>query len=319
LAGSLDAYTAAQLKTLSKAIKGVYGQAAKEVQHKFDDFVAGYRRRAADMMAKVASGELSVQDYKSWLMGQVFQGKRWRQRIADMTGIYVRADKEARSILGGSLTDIFAASGNKMARQIAYDLNRTVNAGISFTMWDRATVNRLIKDNPKMLPEWRINEPKDYVWNEARVRNAVTQGILQGESIGQIGKRLEKGLATSNATKMRMFARTAVTGAQNAGRVERMRDAEQSFGIKCQKVWLTAEDDRVRTAHIKLDGVAVDYDEPFIVPDDGRKIDFPGDPNAEPDLVYNCRCTLLYKSPHMARDYRTAQQRQNAYARGEHQ
>jgi SPP1 gp7 family putative phage head morphogenesis protein len=116
------------------------------------------------------------------------------------------------------------------------------------------------------------------------------QGIIQGESVDQITDRLVTSLCTMNENKMRTFARTSVTSAQNAGRIEQMHDAED-MGIKVKKRWLATLDDRTRDTHQELDGEEEPVDEPFEV--DGMKIMFPGDPNAEPCLVYNCRCTLI--------------------------
>ena len=94
---------------------------------------------------------------------------------------------------------------------------------------------------------------------------------------------------------MDMFARTAVTGAQNAGRVERLKETEQ-MGIKVKKKWLATLDNRTRDAHAELDGQEKDIDEDFVV--DGKHIAFPGDPACPwPELVYNCRCTLIYVYP----------------------
>lgn len=88
--------------------------------------------------------------------------------------------------------------------------------------------------------------------------------------------------------------RTALTGAQNAGRIEAMHE-QQEMGIEVKKKWIATLDDRTRDAHAQLDGQVVDVDEPFRV--DGMEIMEPGDPSAPPELVYNCRCTLGYVYP----------------------
>ena len=85
-------------------------------------------------------------------------------------------------------------------------------------------------------------------------------------------------------------ARTAVTAAENAGRMDSYHAAEK-MGIKLRKRWLSTLDGRTRHAHAILDGQTVDVDKPFKV--DGREIRFPGDPQAAPYLVYNCRCSLV--------------------------
>ena len=82
-------------------------------------------------------------------------------------------------------------------------------------------------------------------------------------------------------------ARTAVTGAQNAGRMDSYVAAEK-MGIKVRKEWLATIDGRTRHSHAMLDGKVVDKDKKF-----GNGCMFPGDPNGPPWEVYNCRCTLI--------------------------
>lgn len=276
---------------LAKQIRRTYRQAAREVRKKLDDFIAAYRVKNQQMLEMVEDGRLTEAEYKSWLRGQVFTGKRWREKLKDITDVYVDADSKAREIIGGTTRNVFVEFANRTAR----DIERDFLGGVSFEVYDAKTVERLLRDNPMLLPKWKIDLPKDYIWNERRVQNAVTQGIIQGESITDIGQRLCGELATSNASKMDMFARTAVTGAQNAGRVERLHEAEE-MGIEVRKKWLSAHDDRVRDTHADLDGQEQDIDEPFVT-SDGRTIGYPGDPTADPDLVYNCRCTMIYVYP----------------------
>jgi hypothetical protein len=84
-------------------------------------------------------------------------------------------------------------------------------------------------------------------------------------------------------------ARTTVTSAQNKGRVDMMRHA-RSKDVIAQKGWSAARDNRVRHSHEMLDGEFVDEDEPF-----SNGLMYPGDPSGEPEEVYNCRCSLIYK------------------------
>lgn len=290
MADYIEKFTEAQAKLFEKKIKEVYGQAAKEVNQKIQKFLAGYKIIAARMLEQVKRGEITQADYKKWLRGQVFIGDRWKAKVDDITSVYVNADAKAREILGGVQKMVFAEAANRTA----YDISKDFFGAISFDIYDQKTVERLLKDNPKMLPEWKINEKKDYVWNEKRVQNAVTQGIIQGESVYDIGARLTDELSADNASKMDMFARTAMTGAQNAGRIERLKETEEA-GIEVKKKWLAARDSCVRDTHAELDGQERPVNEPFEV--DGMTIDYPGDPTAPPELVYNCRCTMVYVYP----------------------
>lgn len=295
MADYLQRYADKEAEKLGRKIARIYRQAAREIKEKLESFNKAHDIISDRMLQDVKDGKISERDYKDWLRNQVFIGDRWKAKLAEITKAYREADEKARKLVWEKNKDIFLHAANWQAK----DTSRAVNGAVSFDMYDRKTVDRLIRDNPKMLPEWKINEKKDYIWNEKRVRNAVTQGILQGESVYDIGKRLTTELAASNASKMDMFARTAVTGAQNAGRIERLHEA-QEMGIKVRKKWLSSHDKRVRDAHIALDGDEKDIDEPFTVTgDDGitYKIDYPGDPNADPAMVYNCRCTLIYVYP----------------------
>ena len=290
MADYVERYSGKASDELEKQIRQVYKQAAEEVQKKLDDFIRGHKARNAQMLQMVSDGKMSKQDYQKWMRGQVFQGDQWKQKLKDVTDVYVHADEKAREIVGGTSKNVFMEAAN----YTAYDLEKGMRGAVAFDVYDAKTVERLLKKDPKMLPEWKIDQPKDYKWNEKRVRNAVAQGIIQGESVEEVGDRLTGELATSNATKMDMFARTAINGAQNAGRMDRLHEAEE-MGIEVRKKWLATLDQRTRDTHQALDGQEQPIDEPFVV--DGMKIDYPGDPFAPPELVYNCRCTLTYVYP----------------------
>lgn len=80
-----------------------------------------------------------------------------------------------------------------------------------------------------------------------------------------------------------------MTGAQNAGRLEAMRDAVD-MGIKEKKKWIATLDSRTRDAHADLDGQVQEIEKPF--QSALGDIMCPGDPAAHPGNVWNCRCTL---------------------------
>lgn len=299
MADFIEKYADGASKELEKRIKRVYKQAAREVQKKLDDFIKRHKAKNARMLQMVDAGQISEQDYKRWLQGQIFQGRQWKRKLKDITEVYVGADEKAREIVGKTTKNVFMEAAN----YAAYEIEKNTSGAIAFNVYDAKTVERLLKDDPKMLPKWKIDEPKDYIWNEKRVRNAVTQGIIQGESIAEVGNRLTTELSTSNAKKMNMFARTAVNGAQNAGRMDRLYEAEKK-GIDVRRKWLATLDGRTRDTHQALDGQVQKTKDPFMV--DGMSIRFPGDPTAPARLVYNCRCTLVYVYPkyqHLQHDH----------------
>lgn len=58
------------------------------------------------------------------------------------------------------------------------------------------------------------------------------------------------------------------------------------------KTWVSRGDTRVRPAHVELTGQTKRIEKPFSV--QGSDIMRPGDPEAPPELVMNCRCHLAF-------------------------
>ena len=82
-------------------------------------------------------------------------------------------------------------------------------------------------------------------------------------------------------------ARTAVTGAENAGRIDSYVRAEK-MGIKLKQMWLATLDGRTRDSHVIMDGQQQEVGKRF-----SNGCRYPGDPQGAPAEVYNCRCTLV--------------------------
>ena len=158
-------------------------------------------------------------------------------------------------------------------------------------MWDEQTVRRLIVDNPEVMlyypHEKALKRGIDLAYGKRQISASVTSSILQGKSIPGIAKDLQTRIPDMNKSSAIRTARTAVTGAQNAGRMDSYVAAEK-MGIKVRKEWLATIDGRTRHSHAMLDGKVLDKDKKF---ENGCM--FPGDPNGPPWEVYNCRCTLI--------------------------
>ena len=281
-----SAITDKAIDATARKITRIYKQAAKDLKAKLKDFNQHKKEKQKEMLAMVKNGEITKASYESWLRGQVFIGTQWQDKIYQTVKIIQNANAEAALVVNNDRLNVFAENYNFAA----YQLEKKTKGIVSFNIYDDRTVARLIKEKPKMLPSYKVNEPKDYKWNRQKVENAVTQGIIQGEGIDKITDRMVDALCSTNENRMRTFSRTAMTGAQNAGRQAQMEDAEDQ-GIKVKKRWIATLDDRTRDTHAELDGQEVPINQPFEV--DGMEIMFPGDPNADPSLVYNCRCTMI--------------------------
>lgn len=274
-------------RTLTQHINTTYEEARRDVINKFEDFKRRYKAKDDILYKKVKNGEITQSDYNDWLRGQLFQADQWIAKRDQIIGVMSNANKIATRIANEQRGNVFIANSNYQA----YALEHGAGVNFGFNLYDSSAVARLMRNwGGTILPRYKVDEPKDYIWNLRNVNNAITQGIIQGERLDQIAKRLTDGLCTKNKNKVLTFARTGMTQAQNAGRLERLDEAKKK-GIKVHKEWMATLDERTRTTHQMLDGQKVPINKPFRV--DDYTIKYPGDPHAHPSMVYNCRCTLV--------------------------
>ena len=275
------------LRDMEKRLDEVYKQAYREARQTADDFMKQFREMDKKKRQQVKDGELDKAEYERWRRTQVFQGNRYHQMADTLAADMTHTNQIAASVINGYLPEVYAVNHNYGT----YEIEKGSRINTQYTMYDRQTVERLIRDNPDLLPrKAAVNVPKDQLWNKKHINSAVTQGILQGESIDKISQRLAATVTDMSHASAIRNARTMTTSAQNGGRIDSYKRAE-SMGIKILQEWMATLDDRTRHEHRQLDGQKRKVGEPFEV--EGEKIFFPGDPSAEPFLVWNCRCTLI--------------------------
>lgn len=278
-------YADRSIVKVTRSLKKTYAQAQKELEGKLKDFNARFKAKDKEKRAQRDNGEITEQQYKDWLSGQVFIRNQWESKVRQVNAVMLDYNKQAMNIVNNSRFDVFAENYYSEAFRAQWIVN-----DLSWNVYNSQALAKLIKDDPQILPEWKIDEEKDYKWNYKKVNNIIKQGIIQGESVEQITKRLCTDLSSMNENKMRMFARTGITEAQNAGRQEQMRQAAEELDIEQEKEWQATYDNRTRDAHRHLDGQRVPWNETF--QSDLGEIRYPGDPTADPANVYNCRCTM---------------------------
>jgi hypothetical protein len=218
-------------------------------------------------------------------------GKRFTAMKEDIAKQLLNVNQTATAYINGELPEVYALNYNALADAV------DGVGGYSFTLTDADTVRHLATTDTSLLPFRELDPAKDIPWNMKKINSQVLQGVIQGESIPKIAKRIMNVQKMNKDAAIRS-ARTIVTGAENKGRLDSFKRAEAD-GIILQKEWIATNDNRTRHAHSYLDGVVVDCDKPFEtvlwlsknkrMPD---KIMFPGDPSAHPANIYNCRCSM---------------------------
>lgn len=152
-----------------------------------------------------------------------------------------------------------------------------------------ATIPRIVSDLADQFfknSKRRLVMIGDMLWDAMRLQ--LLQGTQLSETTGALRERLPVA-AHSVLPRARNVAKTEVIGASNAGSYHQMKVAN----IGARKTWIARKDDRTRQSHRDVDGMQVDVNAKFIV--GGYALDYPHDPTAPPEEVYNCRCRLVWE------------------------
>lgn len=288
-------WTDRKIEEIEKELDRIYRRAEKDVGEKWKAYMNEVGKRVEDAQKEYDAAKASGDKELIRRTGAKLSKAKKELTITDAhykeltraTAKEIsRVNETAAAYINGQLPEVYARNYN----QVVSGVNSALR-GYSFELVDASTVRNLALSKKTLLPYKVIDGVKDVRWNVQRVNSEVLQGILAGDSMPNIAARLSKVLGMNETSAIRN-ARTTVTSAENKGRMDMLHDAEDK-GVQTKKVWIATTDNRTRDAHLELDGEEAFVDEPFY--NEFGRIMFPGDPDADPSNVYNCRCSLGYK------------------------
>lgn len=281
------------LAEMERRITKEYAQAAAEMQTKLDNYLKAFARKDAAKQKLVADGLMSQAEYKRWRVGQIMIGKRWAEMRDSLAEDLHHTNVIARSIVNGYMPEVYALNHN----YAAFEIEKGSLLDTSFTLYDRFTVERLmregdiLKTNIGKTTENALQEAfkrtgKDLHWQRGQIQSVTLQAIVQGESIPNMARRIARTMGELNRASTVRYARTATTAAENTGRIDSYRRAEE-MGIKMRQKWLATLDGRTRHSHRLMDGEIRNVGQLF-----SNGCEFPGDPDGPDEEIWNCRCSL---------------------------
>ena len=282
MADTAHRLTDEKLEEMEKRLSAIYSRAEKEIQKTADEYFSKFAKQDEAKRKLLEQGKITEEEYKKWRKGKVMYGKRFTEMKEQCAKQLLNVNQTALAYVNGELPEVYALNYNALAGSV------DGVGGYSFTLVDADTIRNLAVTDTSLLPYKELDPAKDIPWNMKKINAETLQGILQGESMDKIAKRL-RNVQEMNKTQAIRSARTIVTGAENKGRQDSYARAE-SDGIILQKEWLATNDGRTRHSHAVLDGAIVDQDKKF-----ENGLMYPGDPSGRPEEVYNCRCTLVAK------------------------
>ena len=215
-----------------------------------------------------------------WRQGFTRELLRKEKVIAGIRARLQEAGAQARPLVQGAMSDVYAANRTYTAGQIASKAN------VTFAQYDKRQIDILLRDT--MSPFSKIAY-KNMGANPAIVRKLsreMAQATINGESQRKIVKRIRAvtGQSKYQATRVAQTERTRI---QSQARADTLTEAE-ALGVKTTKKW-SARMVNTRDTHADLDKEpAIPSDQPF-----SNGLMYPGDPSGPASEVINCHCVLI--------------------------
>lgn len=271
-----------QAQELQEKLQLTYADAVDGMTSRIEASLKEFAADDAKWQADVAAGEKDAKAYKAWRKDQALHNDRLKALEKALTQDLMAADKMAMAYVNQVPAGVYAEGMNFAT----YEIEHGAKANTSFTLYNENTVMELVANEPNLLPQAAFDKAKDKAWNSRHVTSAVTQAVLQGQTIPQLATSIA-GIAAMDQRAAMKAARTAMTSAHSLGKLKGYERAAD-MGIDVEKQWLAALDSRTRGSHRHLDGEAVKLDAEF-----SNGLKYPGDPDGPGSEVYNCRCTLV--------------------------
>ena len=300
-------YTDEELAAMEEELSIIYRNSRREIMEDWEK----YMRRIETTLSVLwlayqnapdaDSRADALKEYQEAVQNKTLRNKWYRDMVRETTNRLYNVNQIATDYINGKLPDIYRVNYEQAWRDLSA-ADYEVPTGIRWDirneemMRDLANGEIVLPDVPPnsgalSLTKRLINREKDTAWNARQINSSLLQGILQGESIKEMAKRLVPILNNNEQSAVRA-ARTMTTGAENQGRLDSYRELEKE-GVVMEKVWIATPDGRVRDWHLSMDGQRVGVNDPF-VDGNGAKLMRPADTSlgAPGNTIWNCRCSM---------------------------
>ena len=280
-----------KLEEMERHLSAIYSRAIKEVGETWTQYMKESAKELEELqeaydLAK-KSGDKDEIKRTGKALGRAkrevtIKSKHYKALTESLAREISHVNETAVAYINDQLPEVYALNYNALKESV------DGVGGYVFELVDADTVKHLALTDKSLLPYKKLDLRKDIPWNMKKINSEVLQGIIQGESMDKIAKRIGNVQEMNKNASIRT-ARTIVTGAENKGRFDSYQRATDD-GIILEKEWIATPGKRTRDWHAELDKETKPIDRPFS--NSIGLIMFPGDPGAHPSNVYNCRCSM---------------------------
>lgn len=277
-----------KLEEMERQLSAIYSRAKKEVGKTWTKYMKESEKELAELqeaydLAK-KSGDRDEIKRTGKALGRAkrevtIKNKHYKALTETLAREISHVNETAVAYINDQLPEVYVMNYNALKESV------DGVGGYVFELVDADTVKHLALTDKSLLPYKKLDLRKDIPWNMKKINAEVLQGIIQGESMDKIAKRIGNVQEMNKNASIRT-ARTIVTGAENKGRFDSYQRAT-SDGIILEEEWIATNDSRTRHSHAIMDGETKGVNGKF-----SNGLAFPGDPNGRPEEVYQCRCSM---------------------------
>lgn len=263
---SAHAQTDRIIADIEKQISALYNESYRDIA-----------KKSAAIMTKIETtpNMTSAQRYLEWQKYNRFQSLS--AQIADTLR---DTNSEAVKIVNGYMSDVY---------KLNYaDAQTIFPKDTIFPPLGKSAVASVLSGQVTPFKKLAVDSLLSRADLERELTSALLSGIMQGESIPSLAKRIQ-GVTDKSLSQSIRIARTETTRVENSAKQD-VGEYGKKLGFKMMKQWVATEDARTRPEHTAADGQTVPIDEPFKV--GGEYLMYPGDESGSAWNTINCRCTV---------------------------
>ena len=236
----MDALTTAHAATdkaldaMEKHVRSIYLRSVREIYKSWQKFFEKESKKIEKLQedyekAKKSGDKTLIKETGIALerekKKETVQNKRFHDAVKQTAENLLHVNEKAVAYLNGRLPETYVTNFNAVG-----ELCEGAVTGYSYNIVDENTVRELAMSDTSLLPYKEIDPAKDIAWNVRQMKSEVLQGILQGENMQTIAKRLSNVIGMNENSAVRN-ARTMVTAAENR--------ADKTVFIKQKKMALS--------------------------------------------------------------------------------
>jgi SPP1 gp7 family putative phage head morphogenesis protein len=207
--------------------------------------------------------------------------KRLQSLEAQVADILRDTNAEAVRIINGRMADVYSTNYKAATKLFPKD--------VVFPPLGKSAVRSVLTGQVTPFKQLAVDTLLSRADIERELTRSLLTGIMQGESIPNLAKRM-KDITNKTLSESIRIARTETTRVENSAKQD-VGEHGKKLGFKMKKQWIATSDGRTRPEHATADGQIVDIDKPFIV--GGEELMYPGDESGSAWNTINCRCTTI--------------------------